>query len=200
MFAIDLLTPMRVAIWVFYVLPAVLCMWLDRSSAPIATAVVSSILMIAGYAFSTAKPGANPEILQLNRAMGIFVLLVLAAVAHLYIKSPLAVQRTAWLQQGIVQMNLQLRGEQSPASIGVSILRSLVPYLDAKVGVVYALEGDTLSHVAAWALPDEDGAPCRIARGEGLVGQAVEDKRTLELRDASAHYLKAGSALGSAAA
>ncbi|WP_277187493.1 response regulator [Caballeronia sp. BR00000012568055] len=199
-FAIDVLTPMRVAIWVFYVLPVVLCMWLDRPSAPIAVAVASSALMVGGYAFSTADASGVREVLLLNRAMGIFVLLVLSGVAHLYIKSRLAVQRTAWLQQGIVQLNLQLRGEQSPASIGVSLLRSLVPYLDAKVGVVYSLDTDALVRVAAWALPDEGGAPKRIARGEGLLGQAVEEKRVLELRDASAHYLKAGSALGSMAA
>jgi CheY-like chemotaxis protein len=195
-FAIDLLTPMRVAIWVFYVLPVVLCMWLDRPSSPIWVAVTSSLLMIGGYVFSMADPGAGRDILQLNRAMGIFVLLVLSAVAHLYIKSRLAVQRTSWLQQGIMQMSLQLRGEQSPATIGVNILRSIIPYLDAKVGVVYALDGEALTRVAAWALPDDNSAPRRIARGEGLVGQAVEDRRVLELRDASAHYLKAGSALG----
>ncbi|BAN24760.1 multi-sensor hybrid histidine kinase [Caballeronia insecticola] len=200
MFAIDLLTPMRVAIWVFYVLPVVLCVWANRPAMPIVVATVSSALMIAGYVFSSADASANPEVLQLNRAMGIVVLLVLAAVAHLYIKSRLAVQRTAWLQQGIVQLALQLRGEQSPDSIGASVLRSIVPYVDAKVAVVYALEGEVLVRVAAWALPDEDSAPRRIARGEGLVGQALADARVLELRDASAHYLRTGSALGKAAA
>ncbi|VXC87609.1 Multi-sensor hybrid histidine kinase [Burkholderia sp. 8Y] len=199
-FAIDLLTPMRVAIWVFYVLPVVLCMWIDRPAVPMITAGASSVLMILGYALSTADATASHDVLQLNRAMGIFVLLVLSVVAHLYIKSRLAVQRTAWLQEGVAQMSLQLRGEQSPASIGVSILRSLIPYVNAKVGVVYALEGETLERIAAWALPDENGAPRRIARGEGLVGQALVDKRVLQLRDASAHYLKAGSALGAAAA
>ncbi|KIG10164.1 response regulator [Caballeronia concitans] len=199
-FAIDLLTPMRVAIWVFYVLPVVLCMWADRPALPMVTAGGASVLMILGYAFATGDAATTHDVLQVNRAMGIFVLLVLSVVAHLYIKSRLAVQRTGWLQQGIMQMSLQLRGEQSPASIGVSILRSLIPYVNAKVGVVYSLNGDSLERVAAWALPDENGAPRRIARGEGLVGQAVEDKRTLSLSDASAHYLKAGSALGAAAA
>lgn len=99
-----------------------------------------------------------------------------------------------------MQLGLQMRGEQSPASIGVSILRSIVPYVEAKVAVVYALEGDALVRLAAWALPDEDSAPRSIARGEGLVGQAVADARVLVLRDASAHYLKTGFALGSAAA
>ncbi|WP_250492945.1 MULTISPECIES: response regulator [unclassified Caballeronia] len=199
-FAIDLLTPTRLAIWVFYVLPVVLCMWLDKPPAPIIVAGASSVLMIGGYVFSNAEPTANHEVLQLNRAMGIFVLLVVSAVAHLYIKSRLAVQRTTWLQQGIMQMSLQLRGEQSPASIGVSMLRSLVPYVNAKVGVVYTFEADTLTRIAGWALPDEDSAPRRIARGVGLAGQAVEDKRILQMRDASAHYLKAGSALGTVAA
>ncbi|WP_250535620.1 response regulator [Caballeronia sp. AZ10_KS36] len=199
-FAIDLLMPMRVAIWVFYVLPVVLCMWINRPAVPIITAGAASVLMILGYALSSADATATHEVLQLNRAMGIFVLLVLSIVAHLYIKSRLAVQRTAWLQEGVAQMSLQLRGEQSPASIGVSILRSLIPYVNAKVGVVYVLEGETLERIAAWALPDENGAPRRIARGEGLVGQAIVDKRVLQLRDASAHYLKAGSALGAASA
>ncbi|KXV13919.1 histidine kinase [Caballeronia megalochromosomata] len=199
-FCIDVLTPMRAAVWVFYVLPVVLCVWADRPSVPIVTAGASAALMIAGYAFSAADPNTSREVLQVNRAMGIFVLLVLAAVAHLYIKSRLAVQRTTWLQQGIVQLGVKLRGEQSPASIGVSILRSIIPYVEAKVGVVYALEGDVLVRVASWALPDEGGAPAKIARGEGLVGQAIEEARVLTLRDASSHYLKAGSALGSAAA
>ncbi|AQH00498.1 histidine kinase [Burkholderia sp. KK1] len=199
-FAVDVLTPMRVAIWVFYLLPVVLCVWVDRPAVPIVTAGASAVLMVAGYALSPLDPDASREVLQVNRAMGIVVLLTLAAVAHLYIKSRLAVQRTTWLQQGIVQLSVKLRGEQSPASIGVSILRSIVPYLEAKVGVVYALEGDALARVAAWALPDENSAPRTIARGEGLVGQALADERVLELRDASAHYLRTGSALGSAKA
>ncbi|SAL61092.1 multi-sensor hybrid histidine kinase [Caballeronia arvi] len=199
-FAVDVLTPMRVAIWIFYLLPVVLCVWVDRPAVPIVTAGASALLMIAGYALSPIDPDTSRDVLQVNRAMGIVVLLTLAAVAHLYIKSRLAVQRTTWLQQGIVQLGVKLRGEQSPASIGVSILRSIVPYVQAKVGVVYALEGEALVRIAAWALPDEDSAPRTIARGEGLVGQALADERVLELRDASAHYLRTGSALGSATA
>lgn len=48
-FAIDLLTPMRVAIWVFYLLPVVLCVGANRSSVPIFTAGAATALMIAGY-------------------------------------------------------------------------------------------------------------------------------------------------------
>jgi signal transduction histidine kinase/CheY-like chemotaxis protein len=199
-FLIDWLTPLRVAIWVFYVLPVVMCMWTDRPIVPVATASAAAVLMVAGYVLSNSAGAANTDVLSINRAMGIFVLLVLGAVAYLYIKSRLSVQRIAWLQQGVAQIGLQMRGEQSPASIGASILRSLVPYVNAKVGVIYALDGDVLTRIASWALPGEDVAPRTIRRGEGLVGQMIDDKRALELRDASGHYLRAGSALGSASA
>ena len=199
-FAVDCLTPLRVAIWVFYVLPVVLCLWADRPAIPLITAGISSVLMISGYVLSGTASLANPEVAQINRAMGIFVLLVLSGVAYLYIKTRLSVQRIAWLQQGAAQIGLQMRGEQSPASIGASILRSLVPYVNAKVGVVYALDGDTLTRTASWALPGEDVAPRAIKHGEGLVGQVLDDPRPLEISDASGHYLKAASALGSATA
>jgi hypothetical protein len=41
-FAIDCLLPLRVAIWVFYVLPVVLCLWADRPAVPVATASVEA--------------------------------------------------------------------------------------------------------------------------------------------------------------
>lgn len=199
-FAIDCLLPLRIAIWVFYVLPVVLCLWADRPAVPVATASVATLLMIAGYFLSSAGSSVNQDVLQINRALGIFVLLVIGGVAYLYIKTRLSVQRTAWLQQGVAQIGLQMRGEQSPASIGASILRSLVPYVNAKVGVVYAADGDVLGRVASWALPGEDVTPRSIKRGEGLVGQMLQDPRALEITDASGHYLRAGSALGSATA
>jgi predicted CDP-diglyceride synthetase/phosphatidate cytidylyltransferase len=94
-FAVDCLTPLRVAIWVFYVLPVVLCLWADRPAVPLATAGIATVLMIAGYVLSGTGSLANSEVAQINRAMGIFVLLVLSGVAYLYIKTRLSVQRIA---------------------------------------------------------------------------------------------------------
>ena len=74
-FSIDVLTPMRVAIWIFYVLPVVLCVWADRPSVPIVTAGASAALMIAGYALATGDPGTSSAVLQVNRVMGIEPLL-----------------------------------------------------------------------------------------------------------------------------
>ena len=199
-FAVDWLTPLRVAIWVFYVLPVALCMWVDRPSMPFIAAGAASVLTFAGYLLSNADALAGPIVLQLNRVIGVIVMFVLAGVGHLYIKTRLNLQRSAWLKQGEVQIGLQMRGDLDPAAIGNGILRSLVPYVGAHVAVLYSREGDTLERVAAWALPAESAVPQRIARGEGLLGQVLDEKRLIEVRGAGADFLTVGSALASAPA
>jgi len=199
-FAVDWLTPLRVAIWVFYILPVALCMWVDRPNMPFIAAGAASVLTFAGYLLSNADALAGPIVLQLNRVIGVIVMFVLAGVGHLYIKTRLNLQRSAWLKQGEVQIGLQMRGDLDPAAIGNGILRSLVPYVGAHVAVLYSREGDTLERVAAWALPSESAVPQRIARGEGLLGQVLDEKRLIEVRGAGSDFLKVGSALASAPA
>jgi signal transduction histidine kinase/CheY-like chemotaxis protein len=208
-FAIDWLTPLRLAIWVLYMLPVVLCLWVDRPGVPYLTAAAASVLTIAGYFLAAPEADVLHFVLQVNRMIGILVMFVLATVAHLYIKTRLNLQRIAWLKQGEVDIGLQLRGELDPASIAAGVLRSLVPFVGAKVGVVYGRDGDSLARLATWGLPagdaepdanTTDAAPLRIRRGEGLVGQVLEARQVLEIVNAPSAYLRVGSALGSAAA
>ena len=199
-FAVDWLTPLRVAIWVFYMLPVALCMWVDRPNMPFITAGVASVLMFTGYILSNADALTAPLVLQVNRVIGVIVMFVLAGVGHLYIKTRLNLQRSAWLKQGEVQIGLQMRGDLVPAAVADGILRSLVPYVGAHVAVLYSREGETLERIAAWALPAESDVPQRIGRGQGLLGQVLDEKRTIEVRGAGSDFLRVGSALASAPA
>lgn len=199
-FAVDWLTPLRIAIWVFYMLPVALCMWVDRPSVPFLTAGAASVLTVLGFYLTTGDAVVATFVLQINRVIGVIVMFVLAGVGHLYIKTRLNLQRSAWLKQGEVEIGLQMRGDLTPASIGEGILRSVVPYVGARVGVLYARDGDALVRIAAWALPAESAAPERIKRGQGLTGQVLDEKRAIEITGASAEFLKVGSALGSASA
>ncbi|MDN7183732.1 response regulator [Caballeronia sp. SEWSISQ10-4 2] len=199
-FAIDWLTPLRVAVWVFYILPVALCMWVDRPSAPFVTAGVASVLTLTGYILTNSDAYIGSFVLQLNRVIGVIVMFVLAGVGHLYIKTRMNLQRSAWLKQGEVLIGLQMRGDLDPASIGDGILRSLVPYVGAKVAVLYSREGDALERIAAWALPAENTVAQRIARGQGLLGQVLDEKRAIEVKGAGPDFLTVGSALASAPA
>ena len=199
-FAVDWLTPLRVAIWVFYILPVALCMWVDRPAMPFITAGVASVLMFTGYILSNADALTAPLVLQLNRVIGVIVMFVLAGVGHLYIKTRLNLQRSAWLKQGEVQIGLQMRGDLVPAAVADGILRSLVPYVGAHVAVLYSRKGETLERIAAWALPADSDVPQRITRGQGLLGQVLDEKRAIEVRGAGSDFLRVGSALASAPA
>src|SRR5471032_2514161 len=199
-FAVDWLTPLRVAIWVFYMLPVALCMWVDRPNMPFITAGVASVLMFTGYILTNADALTAPLVLQLNRVIGVIVMFVLAGVGHLYIKTRLNLQRSAWLKQGEVQIGLQMRGDLVPAAVADGILRSLVPYVGAHVAVLYSREGETLERIAAWALPADSDVPQRITRGQGLLGQVLDEKRAIEVRGAGSDFLKVGAALASAPA
>ena len=198
--ALDWLSPLRVAIWVFYMLPVALCMWVDRPTAPLIVAGMASVLTLAGYLLATSDAMAGPIVLQINRVIGVIVMFVLAGVGHLYIKTRLNLQRGAWLKQGEVEIGLQMRGDLDPASIGNGILRSLVPFVGARVGVLYSREGDALERIATWALPAESTAPQRIARGQGLLGQVLDEKQAIEIKGAASDFLTVGSALASAPA
>ncbi|HEV7832591.1 MAG TPA: response regulator [Caballeronia sp.] len=199
-FAVDWLTPLRVAIWVFYMLPVALCMWVDRPNMPFITAGVASVLMFTGYILTNTDALTGQIVLQLNRVIGVIVMFVLAGVGHLYIKTRLNLQRSAWLKQGEVQIGLQMRGDLVPAAVGQGILRSLVPYVGAHVAVLYSREGNALERIAAWALPAESDVAQRIERGQGLLGQVLDEKRAIEVRGAGPDFLKVGSALASAPA
>jgi len=199
-FAIDWLTPLRVAVWVFYMLPVALCMWVDRPNAPFITAGAASVLTLTGYILTNGDALTGPIVLKINRVIGVIVMFVLAGVGHLYIKTRLNLQRSAWLKRGEVQIGLQMRGDLDTASIGDGILRSLVPYVGAKVAVLYSREGDALERIAAWALPAENAVPQRIARGQGLLGQVLDEKRAIEVKGAGPDFLTVGSALASAPA
>lgn len=199
-FAVDWLTPYRVAVWVFYMLPVALAMWANRPSVPFIVATAGSVLTVTSFFLSNADSIVGPLILQVNRLIGIVVMFVLAGVGHLYIKTRLNLQRSAWLKQGEVQIGLQMRGDLGPGAVATGILRALVPYVNGSVAVLYSREGDTLTRISDWALPADNTVPQRIARGAGLAGQVMVEKRALEVSGAPASYLSAGSALGSAAA
>jgi hypothetical protein len=82
-FALDWLTPLRLAIWVLYMLPVVLCIWVDRPAMPLLTAAAASVLTIAGYFLAAPEADVLNFVLQVNRMIGILVMFVLATVALL---------------------------------------------------------------------------------------------------------------------
>ncbi|WP_257388464.1 CHASE3 domain-containing protein, partial [Tahibacter caeni] len=124
----------------------------------------------------------------------LFVLVLIAA--YLSSRDYRARETDTWLRRGQAGLTERLLGEQGLQSLGENALGFISRYLEAPVGTAYVqVGGGRFEQVAAQA-PDGGVAAAELRLGEGLVGQAVKDRRLLHLRDLPAGYLPLRSGLG----
>jgi CheY-like chemotaxis protein/CHASE3 domain sensor protein len=101
-----------------------------------------------------------------------------------------------WLQFGQAQLSARMAGDQQLRELGENGLKFLAEYLNAQVGAIFIEEGGSYRQFATYAVPKPQGLPQKFSSGEGLIGQAVKDKRAFLVRDVPAGYLAIGSGLG----
>ena len=102
-----------------------------------------------------------------------------------------------WLRAGQSLLSERMQGDQRLETLGDKVLDFVAVYLDAQVASLYVADaGGRFRRVAGYAIaPGKEGA---IAAGQGLLGQAARDRRTLHVRDVPADYLAVNSSLGRA--
>ncbi|MBV8667406.1 MAG: response regulator, partial [Burkholderiaceae bacterium] len=105
-----------------------------------------------------------------------------------------------WLKTGLNELNAVMRGEHETREMAAKVLTYLAERVQAGVGALYLFEGDRqeLSLVAGYALSGSLRSADRFRLGQGLVGQAAAEKKTLTLTDVPDGYLPIGSGLGQA--
>ncbi|WP_416067307.1 response regulator [Rhizobium sp. ZK1] len=119
-----------------------------------------------------------------------------AAIAFLIRRNTLARRRDEWLQTGQVELAAAMMGDQPIEKLGDSILQFLARYVGAVAGAVFTGGGDRFDRAATYGVPSEADIPSRVKSGEGLIGQAAAEGRSLTIDDVPDGYLAFGSALG----
>ncbi|GJJ03336.1 hypothetical protein RugamoR64_38740 [Duganella rhizosphaerae] len=111
-----------------------------------------------------------------------------------------AEQARDWLKSGQNELNALMRGEQETALLADKVLCYLATRSGAGVGAFFLHDEQSqqLCLAAAYALPGGVDMGARIASGDGLLGQAVRERRILLVDNVPAGYLPVGSALGHA--
>ena len=101
-----------------------------------------------------------------------------------------------WLRNGQMALSERIQGEHRLPVLGDRVLAFLAEYLNAQAGAVYLAEGgNRFRRFAGYAAPA--GAEGEVLRaGDGLVGQAAKENRTLHVTDVPADYLPVASGLG----
>ncbi|HEY8190497.1 MAG TPA: GAF domain-containing protein, partial [Micavibrio sp.] len=192
-FLADVQTPLGIAVWVLYILPLILSLWIWRPSVPLLIAVGVTILMVVN--FLTDEPGMDRTLAEANRAMGLISIWSMAIVSHFFIRNKKAIRRHEWLQTGQTKLSALMIGEQRPEELGETILGFLTEYLDAQAGAFFTQNGSGYQRIATYGVP-AGGVPDVFELGEGLLGQAAKDGRAILIKDVPDGYLTFGSALG----
>lgn len=108
-------------------------------------------------------------------------------------------ERENWIKSGIVGLGTRLQGEQRIQELAPAVVEYLAYWLDARVGAMYVTQGHGVyERQGSYALMPGSAADV-VHPGEGLVGQALQSRTLMHVRDVPAGYLPVSSSSGQAA-
>ncbi|WP_274426099.1 response regulator [Chelativorans sp. YIM 93263] len=193
-FIAELFFPLGTAIWVIYLFPVALCYLVSRPVVPVLAATAITFLIVIGFFYAPA--GVDADIARINRVLGALTTWIIALTGYLFVRNKLAVQKQEWLQTGQVRLARSVSGNQKLEELCGNVLAFLAEYLDAQVGALYVRDGPAFQRCGVYGVPANASVPDSFKPGDGLLGQAVTDRRSLVLRDVPDDYLYFGSSLG----
>jgi len=108
-------------------------------------------------------------------------------------------QRENWFKTGRSELNDKMRGEQSIVDLTQNIITQLASYLDAQIGAIFlAADDQTLKLVSSYAYTRRKGLAHEFQSGQGLVGQALMEKKSIIITDVPDDYIAVQSGVGKA--
>ena len=133
----------------------------------------------------------------------IIVALVLVSV-FIIINSNLRALRKAekesadknWMLTGNFELNEKLRGEKTETDLAQSIISQLCTYLNTQIGAMYLYDDNELKLAGSYAYNFRKQNTNIIKAGEGLVGQAAAEKKTIVFTEVPDDYIRINSGLG----
>ena len=197
-FFIDMQTRIGVATWLLYLVPLVLCFLGRVAFLPFVVAAAATLLIGLDWFLSPPAAGLlDTNVALFNRGMGLFVTWVVAALAGVSLSARNRLRHEEWLRTARGQIADFVAGEQSLTRMAERVLEFLLGYVDGQAGAMYAANpGGTYSRVKAVGLAGDETDPAALKPGDGLIGRAVGEKRTLRVDDLPSDYLRISSALG----
>jgi signal transduction histidine kinase len=130
---------------------------------------------------------------------GAVLLLLISAAAGLASRDHKQRETQVWMRAAQVGFAQQLQGDQRLEDLGDTVLAFLAQTVGAQVGAIHIAEGsDRFRRFAGYALAPDARADV-LQSGEGLVGQAAKEKRSLKVVDVPEGYLPVSSAVGRSA-
>ncbi len=124
----------------------------------------------------------------------IFYLIQRAKIANQHALESKFVKNQNWVKSKLTVLYEKMRGELEFATVGQKIINFIIPALDAPIGAIYYNENGTLKLAASNAYT----TATEFEFGEGLLGQAASEQKSILFSDIPNDYIKMRSALGEA--
>ena len=110
-----------------------------------------------------------------------------------------------WLKTNLASISGMLQGQRDLAAVTQMIMSEVAPMVNSQHGAFFLVEpaaeegsSELLLAASYGYTPRRSDMRSRFVVGEGLVGQAALDRKTIAIGDAPAGYIKVGSGLGEA--
>jgi CheY-like chemotaxis protein/signal transduction histidine kinase/HAMP domain-containing protein len=107
-----------------------------------------------------------------------------------------------WLKTNLAKFSGMMQGQKSLESVSRMIMSELTPLVQASHGAFFFMdegEGKTLRLLATYAYKERKHVANRFRLGEGVVGQAALEKKSILLSRVPSDYIQVTSGLGEAA-
>lgn len=106
-----------------------------------------------------------------------------------------------WKKSNIAEISSTMTGSQDLETLGDILLSKVVSLTDSNYAVFYVKDINTRGNnlynlVSTYALQDEESVKKTIQIGEGLLGQAIIEKKAMYLSGVPSDYIRVSSVLG----
>lgn len=122
-------------------------------------------------------------------------------IATAFNKMAYSIKEKIWLETSIVEMATMYQGIHDLKTLGQHFINKFTVMLGANYGVFYVKQGtveERFHSFAAYAFNGENMSYSSFGYGEGIVGQAAIEKRTIYVTDLPENYITVTSGIGSA--
>jgi CheY-like chemotaxis protein len=107
--------------------------------------------------------------------------------------------RQNWHEAGQAELSNKIRGDQNTVELAQNVINYLAAYLQAQIGAIYLQDDDqVLKLYASYAYKKRKNVANSFKPGEGLVGQAALEKKSILITEVPDDYIRINSGLGEA--
>ncbi|MFA5417497.1 MAG: response regulator, partial [Bacteroidales bacterium] len=101
-----------------------------------------------------------------------------------------------WRQESIVKISELLQGDKTATDLGNQILSKLAEILNIQMGALFAEQNDSFKLISSYAYYNRKSGVNEFKLGEGLVGQAALEMKTIAYDQIPEDYITIKSGLG----